>query len=503
MSKIIVNEIKPNGGRDLRIVGNTNISGTLNGTTITTLSGATTFTGNTSGTCISQMYIDKLYGCNQELINSPNLIINSDVNLDGNVTAYAFYGDGSNITNLPSATFTGNTSGNCLQDLWVEHLNGCGGNLILNSNLNVIDSLSATTLSGDSSYMTKTIYDIIPVGSGITSSAYLEYGINLISTANTSNFCVRLPQTPIEGKQVNIINTSGFDIFVYPSMSGGSINGVIDGASKVPSDSKTYNFVCYKNPAPGSWSANFVQSTHQYDSGIISIDTSLSASPFSNQFGYVVAYDDNFKHVTNGNYYINGYFDGGKLQPSIVINNNPLSCGQYSGFCNNIMWKPTTPWSFIDKITVFTNFGQDLDSPADGGAFFLNQTYDIAYYDSTTGAWLGTEVVGQGQPAGGLYINPYYGICNQRISGSLSGFTTTPGDPGTWFGEMNYSLSGRPMQVGEVVLGTGNFTFTDWMGNVVNVTNADKIQTKYISFYFQSWQNSPDVKFRFLIDYTV
>jgi hypothetical protein len=498
MSKVIVDSIQSLSGDTLNIQGDLVLTGSLNGVPVTVLTGNTTFTGNTSGNCTTRMYVDYLYGCNGQLNIDTNTIV------DNRLTADYFYGDGSSLTNLMPPMFTGNTSGECIQDLWVQHLEGCDGSVTVKDNLNVTGILNAQTFYGDSSYMKKTIYDIIPVGSGNANvNAYLQYGLNLISTADTSNFCVRLPQTPIEGKQVDVINTSGFDIFVYPSMTGGSINGIVNGPSIIPSDGIKYNFICYENPAPGSWAGNFVQATGQYDSGVISIDTSLGVSPFSNNFGYVVAYDDNFKHVTNGGYYVNGFYDGGKLQPNIVINANPLSCGSYSGFCNNIMWKPTTPWSFIDKITVFTNFGQDLDSPADGGAFFLKETYDIAYYDSTTGAWLGTEVVGQGQPAGGLYINPYYGICNQRIAGNLSGFTTNPGDPGTWFGELNYNPSDRPAQIGEVLLATGSFTFTSWDGFTISVTNADKIQTKYLSFYFQSWQNSPDVKFKFLIDYTV
>lgn len=412
------------------------------------------------------------------------------------VTSTVFYGDGSSLTNLPLIPFSGNTSGSCVQELWLEYLNGCNGLLNINGDVNITGFLSANTYYGDSSNMTKQINNVIPVGSGITSvNAYLNYGINLITSADTTNFCVRLPETPIEGREVILINNSGFDIYVFPSMSGGTINGVLNGSSQIPSDGKRYTFVCYENPNPGQWSNNLnVFAAGQYDSGIIGIDTSQSTN-----FAIISAYDNNFKHnhvsVSNSNLFAS------KQLPYVLYNPNPLGCGFSSGNCLTVWFKPTTPWTNIEKITLYTNFGTGLTSPMAGGGFSISEIWEIGYYDSSTGSYLATENTG-----GNNYVGaPGYAYANQMIVGTASvnasGFTASPGEPGTWFGELIYSASSRPSLIGDNLLSSGSFSFTDYFGNPQNLTNADQYYSKYISFYFQSWQNYSDVQFRFLIDY--
>jgi hypothetical protein len=491
MSKIITDSIKPNTGKVVRISGNVNLLGLLNGSPVSVLTGSTVFTGNTSGSCLSQMYIDTIFGCDTELINSPNLVIQNNAVINGNVTADAFYGDGSNITNLPHVIFTGNTSGECVQDLWVKNLNGCPDIAYINdrtirvgSNIIVPGTVSAATYYGDSSSMTKSINDIIPVGSGVTSvGVFLQYGINLISTADTGNFCVRLPQTPVDGREVVIINNSGFDIFVYPSMNGGSINGTVNGVSVVPSDGKAYIFTCYENPAPGSWSGNYIQSSGVYDSGVVSIDTSAGT-------GYVSAYDDNFKHNALGFYSYNAYQS--RTQPNILYTPNPTVTCTYSssGNCYTVFFKPVTPWSFINKITVYTNF-----TSSSGDIFGLVQGYEKCYYNTGTLNPLQSGYMGSGNIG-----DPAYGYANQQLAGSpiATPYSPNPGDPGTYYGEINYSLSGRPDMIGDILLSSGTFDL-GWQGLV----NADYYSSKMIAFIFDTNHFSADVKFRFLIDYTI
>lgn len=79
------------------------------------------FTGNTSGNCISDIHVEYLYGCNYDLLNSPNLIVQTNTVFNGNVTADSFYGDGSNLTGID---FTGNTSGNSINNVWIHNING-------------------------------------------------------------------------------------------------------------------------------------------------------------------------------------------------------------------------------------------------------------------------------------------------------------------------------------------------------------------------------------------
>jgi hypothetical protein len=94
-----------------------------------------------------------------------------------------------------------------------------------------------------------------------TTTAVLIYGINVIQTSTTSDFCTRLPLTPKKGKSVVIVNNSGFIARVYPSVTGGSINGIVDGFVDIPADKKSYTFFCWENPLPGSWSIQSPLST--------------------------------------------------------------------------------------------------------------------------------------------------------------------------------------------------------------------------------------------------
>jgi len=87
-----------------------------------------------------------------------------------------------------------------------------------------------------------------------TTTAYLNQGFNVITVADSNNFAIRLPNPPVKGKNVIIVNTSGYPVTVYPSIVGGSINGVVNGTAIVPSDSKAYTFTCWENPGPGAWS---------------------------------------------------------------------------------------------------------------------------------------------------------------------------------------------------------------------------------------------------------
>lgn len=100
-----------------------------------------------------------------------------------------------------------------------------------------------------------TVTDIIPEGNDSTTTALLSYGVNVIITATTSDFCVKLPQ-PTKGKKVTILNRSDIYIKVYPSNSGGDINGIVDGSFTIKNDGISYDFVCYENPLPGGWSTN-------------------------------------------------------------------------------------------------------------------------------------------------------------------------------------------------------------------------------------------------------
>jgi hypothetical protein len=121
----------------------------------------------------------------------------------------------------------------------------------------VNDDLVVTgTITGNIDITEAVNPDFIPEGTDINSTAYLDYGVSVITQLSTVNdFACHLPNPPQEGKRVIIINKSGFTVYVYPSISGGSIDGIINFAFPVPSNNKAYEFICYENPNPGDWGA--------------------------------------------------------------------------------------------------------------------------------------------------------------------------------------------------------------------------------------------------------
>jgi hypothetical protein len=69
-------------------------------------------TGNTS----------VLSACTALYTNNIILCSGDTLNVFGGVSATTFYGDGSNLTGI---SFTGNTSGDCITDLYISNLYGC------------------------------------------------------------------------------------------------------------------------------------------------------------------------------------------------------------------------------------------------------------------------------------------------------------------------------------------------------------------------------------------
>ena len=102
---------------------------------------------------------------------------------------------------------------------------------------------------GDSS---QTVLALTPQGTTAATTSQAIYGVNLITTATTSALATRLPDAST-GKQVTFVNTSTVSILVFPSVTGGKINGVVDGYASIPNDGTAYTFTCIENPLPGAW----------------------------------------------------------------------------------------------------------------------------------------------------------------------------------------------------------------------------------------------------------
>jgi hypothetical protein len=99
-------------GTDIYVTGGTYFGGTLtlrrNDGVIVPITGFSTtsiFTGNTSANCISDLYISNLHGCSPITVWDP-------INSLSSISATTYYGDGSNLTGIPNYYVTGGTFSN-------------------------------------------------------------------------------------------------------------------------------------------------------------------------------------------------------------------------------------------------------------------------------------------------------------------------------------------------------------------------------------------------------
>lgn len=93
-------------------------------------------------------------------------------------------------------------------------------------------------------------------GTSLAGATLLTAGINLVTSADSNNIAVKLPQ-PELGLVINVVNTSTRAITVYPYSATDSILGLNDGEGYViPEDGQLYRIVCVQNPNVGVWSVS-------------------------------------------------------------------------------------------------------------------------------------------------------------------------------------------------------------------------------------------------------
>lgn len=91
-------------------------------------------------------------------------------------------------------------------------------------------------------------------GTTLSGATLLSAGVNLVTSADSSNIAVKLPDSQL-GLIVNVVNTSSRDIEVFPFAATHSLVGLSAGAAfTVPADNQLYQFVCVQNPVVGVWS---------------------------------------------------------------------------------------------------------------------------------------------------------------------------------------------------------------------------------------------------------
>jgi hypothetical protein len=238
---------------------------------------------------------------------------------------------------------------------------GLTGSLTVTNNITASGDLRFTT-AGNS--VVRPIIDLTVNGTASYSpnstntTAYADYGINLITSSNATSYCLRLPQTPVKGKLVTLINNSGINVVVFPSVVGGSINGIVNGYITLPSDGKSYSFDCYENPLPGGWSMTSPQlSTTTINTGVINFHFSQS---ISRSLAYV---SDNIKAYGNNTATIFSTY--GTLNSLPKYEAYP-SINPFTGYVNAIaLILPDSPagvgvWECADSVIIQTNITTSL-----------------------------------------------------------------------------------------------------------------------------------------------
>lgn len=272
---------------------------------------------------------------------------------------------------------------------------------------------------------------VVAQGINGNTTAKLDYGVNVITSASATNFAIRLPFPPIKGRTVTIINKSGYPLTVHPSVVGGSINGVINGTATVPSNRNAYTFTCWENPLPGAWSWS-PPATTQWSSGLIE-ETNRTSS------GSLTFIDNSRKSYSNMTSQT-ASSDNGITPPPNLINNGA--------------WYlvPSPMWNKITKIKCYTNQLQLISNALE---FTVASSFTEIVTELGTTNIVNKTFGGVGIPLGGNY-----GFCNTRVPGSfvaptIGNFSTylsaNVGDPGTYYGEItigNYNIINIWNQIG-------------------------------------------------------
>jgi len=316
------------------------------------------------------------------------------------------------VTTAQTASYAA-IAGNAIfatSSLTASYVNPLNQNVTINGNVTASGDIRLTT-AGNA--VVRPIISLIPNGTAsfnpnlTNTTAYANYGINVISTVTSQSYCLRLPQTPTQGKTVTLINKSGMNVVVFPSVIGGNINGVIDGYFTIPSDGKSYSFDCYENPLPGGWSAiaNF-GSNAVITTGVINYHYTSSA-------GYIAFVNDSCKvsgsNLGSGNTY------NGLLSPQYKTYTNTAWNG--ASYIGAQIFSDTVPtqniWSSIDSVQILTNISY---SNCQANMALLQGSNIEYYYAGTTNL---------ANAYSGYYYTP------SGVSASLASFIANVVNP--WF----------------------------------------------------------------------
>jgi hypothetical protein len=299
-----------------------------------------------------------------------------------------------------------------------------------------------------------------------TTTTYMQYAYNVISTATTTNYAARLPNPPVKGKNTTIINISSVPIVIYPSVIGGSINGVVNGSALIPNDGKPYVFFCYENPLPGAWTWT-PPATNQYDSGEIILTQATTA-------GILSAVNNAFVNYNAANSASTSIANNGKSKALIL---NVTSDG--------IWFKPSSFWNNITKIKVYTNNAINVSTVN------VKISSQVSYYNISTGALTGNGV----GLASDLIATT---SINSSVSGTFVPVTTDRSAFSGSDGSLYKEITVTP------IAGVGGTIGDKYLGQVsVSGTLRDAWQVGYIKFLFNpnAAIDGADTRIRFFIEF--
>jgi hypothetical protein len=463
------------------------------------------------------------------------IIITNDTVVTGSVTATeGFIGS---LTGTATNATTAATASNITPAITSDGVNRIltsdgDGTVTAEANLtfngNNLTILGSTTSSGDISFSTlgsnviQTLTNIVPTGtasyvSGTTiigdtnSTTYLNYGVNLVETITTQNYCAKLPQTPKTGKSTTVINISGADLLLFPNTGSGEINGEVGGYIVIPSDGQSYTFNCYENPLPGGWSAvsAFPGGTQTQYTGIIS--SSIGSWNNSTSGSSVLAFINNTtKILGNGaaSFSINSYANFLPLQYETTgVAGNDV--GSY--------YSPTQTWKRINSITLYTNITSSISGSLvtintivpiiiqNSNAYFFynsgtttpnfyNYTQDpswTAFKSTTYNSWVAANVTTADAFLGTLGFASYGGFTNSVVPGAFtptsngSIYSTVVGGPGTvkftMFLNPNVTSSPIGKMIGKSLIGS---YYSSTLGS-----NIDVYTQRYFGLGIKNYSN--------------
>ena len=275
----------------------------------------------------------------------------------------------------------------------------------------------------DADNLTYTVYDgLVANNTTSSSTTILSYGVNVITTATSTNLACKLPQ-PVTGKELKIVNMSSIAIKLFPSNIGGRINNYpINTPAIIPADGKSYSFICIENPLPGEWTWD-APATSQYDFGDMSASLN-SATPYT--YGVAVGFSGaNYISISGTGTQTYSLADG------VHQGNNYASLVSGRAFAQ---FKPFSKWNNVTKVKVYTNVLDQTLAGYNNPQLKINMSTAFDYYDKTTGDYI-TNGGEQGIEQMFLFT------LDKVIVGTSSGtyFSTNIGDPGTMYGEKSFN----------------------------------------------------------------